>query len=78
MVKLDGPQPVAGILKDMGDGTYNASFSVSKKGEYTVFVGLSYNLYYETAIYGSPFKIKVPRVRLFVTQVLRPHLLCSS
>jgi len=62
VVKLDGPQPVAGILKDMGDGTYNASFSVSKSGHYNVFVGLSYNLLYETAIYGSPFKIFVPKL----------------
>merc|ERR1712159_790529 len=62
VVKLDGPQPVAGILKDMGDGTYNATFSVSKSGHYNVFVGLSYNLLYETAIHGSPFKIFVPKL----------------
>jgi len=62
VVKLDGPQPVGGVVKDIGDGTYNASFSVSKAGVYTVFVGISYNEKYETAVYGSPFTIQVPKL----------------
>jgi len=62
VVKLDGPEPTGGVVKDMKDGTYNASFSVTKSGTYTVFVGISYMNKYETAIHGSPFHIKVPKL----------------
>jgi len=62
VVKLDGANPVAGVVKDMYDGTYNASFQVNKAGTYSVFVGISYLEKYETAIYGSPFTIIVPKI----------------
>merc|ERR1719421_428906 len=62
VVKLDGPHPVAGVVKDMHDGTYNASFTVSKAGTYSVFVGISYLEKYEVSIYGSPFTITVPKI----------------
>lgn len=57
VVKIDGPKPVMGVLKDMGDGTYNASFTVDQAGDYQVFVGINYNQKYEAAIAGSPFSM---------------------
>merc|ERR1711998_580671 len=52
-------RPEGGIVKDLGNGVYNGSFTVSKAGRYSVFVGVSYLEKYETAIFGSPFTIFV-------------------
>jgi len=78
VVKLDGPNPVAGIIKDIGDGTYNCSFTVTKAGTYTVFVGINYLDKYETAIYGSPFAIVVPKIQCDVPLGSPPGEECSG
>ena len=45
------------MVKDLGDGTYNMTYTVNTAGTYQLFVGLAFGDMYEEALPGSPFTV---------------------
>jgi hypothetical protein len=59
--QMDGPMATAAVTKDLGDGRYNVTYTVTKKGEYKLLVGLVFGDKYTEMLTGSPFDVTVTK-----------------